>query len=995
MKKNESGHCIITLGKLVSLFGYLDKTGGIKQDSFIKVLLGNEAESIYFSKKGGGSISEGHRNKFINCTDNSVKRVQKDIFIAYFSKEQKKRGTDLIRHLAEVWKDTLDRNPLTPEEFKEKTGVLLNDSLMDPELFDGTILQDIREFVKSCRETMSRERQAEVLSILTVIAITRECSDRLPRWMLPSGYLAVEDTDYDKQIKEALEECRKAMEEERWTEAIGFLENLEKFETYPGSHLIGTQEDLKKHNAEVSILLSQAFRGRWNSLERTEEDGERAIGQLLVAAYDYGSVKAHMQLIREYICDDARLSASPFPYDSIECARECHELIKRYPSARMELGEAYWILYSLTRKGQYIPPDGEDESFFFQKAVEYDHKEAIREHNLARKVSLINGINKSNDLSCGIYYINEENDISDLIYKTKPGKWRQSFYKRDEWGNIEDDWTSSIGRQKHFLISDDYSKNLTELLYLLQQMKNKDEGLKDPFARVEFYLRGEEEKVAPFIDTAMSRMEDMVFPVHIIDEDKIASRVIARHPLFYPICRNTKDESALLTFVIIGSSKCCDWLLRESFWMMTFLDKSIMTRILLLAPDASKIEDRIKGRCSGMKPSFTANPDSRSGGEMAKSFPFIRTQDCEFASDRMFLEIEKALNEGKTYFAVDTGSDLDNAALAMQIREITISKWAERCATETQSNPVFPAIAFRCKNPDIAYLSRRTVILDENLGNRWVNNYALIPFGQLDRIYHWDALTRDLFYEISMNAHLQFDLGDDYDLSSVSDLERLKKSLKYFYRRTYNRDSSMSVCLSIPYRMYQGIAERADKSDDKSSNYSLKPFLPREPLNILDDEIFYSSTTFDRFTRKWNKEKKWMEEELFHEDPIDHNTVYTIDSPLYRLGAWEQERWNRWMISRGWNGVKNRNVIEAYYSEGSEQHQLYIGRIHPLINTFEEVGFLSKYLETLSKEKLDFQMKNISSLQSTVNILGMKWTRDVKEYFENIEIEDNAIYFRQ
>ena len=127
-----------------------------------------------------------------------------------------------------------------------------------------------------------------------------------------------------------------------------------------------------------------------------------------------------------------------------------------------------------------------------------------------------------------------------------------------------------------------------------------------------------------------------------------------------------------------------------------------------------------------------------------------------------------------------------------------------------------------------------------------------------------------------------------------------------------------------------------------------------------------------------------MEEELFHEDPIDHNTVYTIDSPLYRLGAWEQERWNRWMISRGWNGVKNRNVIEAYYSEGSEQHQLYIGRIHPLINTFEQVGFLSKYLGTLSKEKVDFQMKNISSLQSTVNILGMKWTRDVREYYKNL-----------
>ena len=86
------------------------------------------------------------------------------------------------------------------------------------------------------------------------------------------------------------------------------------------------------------------------------------------------------------------------------------------------------------------------------------------------------------------------------------------------------------------------------------------------------------------------------------------------------------------------------------------------------------------------------------------------------------------------------------------------------------------------------------------------------------------------------------------------------------------------------------------------------------------------------------------------------------------LAKWEHDRWNRFMISRGWKPASIEQM-RTYIAAGNRRQQLYIGRLHPCICPFEE-------LEQLELElKKSFRNTDIQNIRMTGLILTRQWTR--------------------
>ena len=167
-----------------------------------------------------------------------------------------------------------------------------------------------------------------------------------------------------------------------------------------------------------------------------------------------------------------------------------------------------------------------------------------------------------------IYYVNtdsEHNEQARLLRKTAPKGWSEMPWPlpgdgldgrypddRDRAWPPSEKWDTvgAQGGKKYFLLSDDREKNSQRIS--VSSSVGQENTPDEPVIPAAFYIRGQEEKISPFIDTALARMGSRIIPVQILDDDKIAARVLARHPLFYPIRSLRQNQQARLNFVVIG-----------------------------------------------------------------------------------------------------------------------------------------------------------------------------------------------------------------------------------------------------------------------------------------------------------------------------------------------------------------------------------------------------------------------------------------------------------
>lgn len=864
---------------------------------------------------------------------------------------------------------------------------LVNNCLMDASLISSEVpgIVQIRAFLEEYQQAQENNDRAEILTVVTILAATRGQWHKLPyATILPKEYKTREQLTDMSEFELRYLEAMDFYSEGDYQDALEKLENLElmnifslktKDETDEEIEDPSTKKRLELFNRKVVSLRCKVRRKlvRFNcETDEEREEMEESLRYDLEDAIDeYHSTEMMLVVAREYYEEQPY---SVFSTDESKCIELCKKIIDNYPEA-VECGEAAYMLSKLI----------EDVAFsdvYLKKAYDYSYDKAVREYKEKHAVSLTSTIDRSNNTSCGFYCFNEENVYSEFIKQSAPTEWNLVSFpvagnvftcnSDNMWKKINE----NVGNQRFFLISSDFERNLQELLHLLQTIKNNFNATSiDLTAKMnipfEFYIRGQEEKIGPFIDTALARIENVIIPVHIIDDDKMSARVLAQHPLFYSIRQLSENEAALLKFVVVGNTKVCEWLIREASWMLTFRNQKLKTEIIIIAPDADSVKDHIKFKCPDI--------DTTKLGITAKKAGY-ETEEC-------LRQIKGAIESGYAYFAVDIGSDIDNMSMATKIRECCIRKKIQSNADDVSDLPV---IVFHCNNADIANLSQGTVVINENWGNKWFNNYAVIPFGRIDSLYQWDSLTNHTLEQLSLNSHLQYYLQDGpaNENTTKKAKEDYHNALKDYYGRTYNRDSSLAVAMSLPYRLYQGIVDQGTNDAHR--------IIPPEPINILDPDTFYSEDTriiYADWIEKIGWEHGKFTEEI-EQDRMDsygsHEkymmTRFDAKSEVYQMAEWEQERWNRFMISRGWTSATTKQM-QFYFDAGNQSQQLYIGRMHPCIEDFGKLQDINdKYTAKKGKDK-GLHMSNITSIQRTEKLLTLHWVKKARALVEKNDVE--------
>ena len=617
---------------------------------------------------------------------------------------------------------------------------------------------------------------------------------------------------------------------------------------------------------------------------------------------------------------------------ALESAKHCYHVgldildIKRMDDAAI-LGETYFILYKCCKNTRFSIPDGMNADFYLAQSQKYKYPDAMEITLADRDLSLYElplcGISNVP----GICIVNEENDISNVLINTLPDKWTAKKFD----GTFSLD--SSVPH-RYFLCQKNTSSNYQDLLKILDHYK-RTWDIEDPYD-IEVFILGNENNLASLIDTAQTYMENRIIPIHIINQPKLAAEyLLAKHPLFYPVLDYPIEKEKMvpqtLNFVILGTTKCSEYLLRTAFWMMNFPKTMILPKISLVGRNTGKFLDSVISKCPGM------------AEEISEEYPSLETYKCEFFSKDLddyysseFDEyFEKLLISGeRLYFAIATEDDLTNFEIATALRERMIQFYVTNGQSIMLKN--LPPIAFQCKDFHIANMSQKLVVNVLNHGDSWYNNHAIIPFGLDTDIYGYNGLMENPIEHLAKCISLEYNnhsIPVDSTKITQSKKQELKSNLYDYYGKQYNKASSYAVALSLPYKLFNCI----------NNAHRVLP----AAWNITNGETYYNYDILSFMADKLR---------------------YLSEKTVLDIAKTEHDRWVRWMLSEGWLPASVDDIL-LYNKEGSEKHQLYIAKMHPCICDWDELENMENDLSVEKKEPVDFRSFDIKSAQKTEQIL--------------------------
>lgn len=528
---------------------------------------------------------------------------------------------------------------------------------------------------------------------------------------------------------------------------------------------------------------------------------------------------------------------------------------------------------------------------------------------------------------------------------------------------------------RFLLFDNDPEKNFRDFLYILDYIASFEKADRSDKAAVptpqwyktSIYIRVKESDYSALIDTAMQRLGDFPVRVFIIDDAKWAAQyLLYQHPLFKPLqyipAARLRNNPITLNFTIL-----CDqnidltcWLIREAYWLGCFHYDKITLSFHVISPHAMEIASKLRYDCPDI---FSKVPDYDSTSKVIldrNSFITVSsmTSDDVFSA-LMNCETPIVTNN---YYVVNVGKSVENLNFATKLREWTIRE-AVNSGGKLQNNAL-PFISFYCQDPEVAHLAQHLVVQNVTCGDQWFNNYNLVPFGTLTDRYSWVQLDGGYLEDVAESTHLQ------YCGTTPSDSQEKKlNQLKSYFSRSYNRDSSMAVALSMPYRLFQinvGKYGHIFSLDQPLST----DFSPKD-IDRLVETVTSALTASD--------------------------TRFAIKQELLR---YEHSRWMRWTISRGWKAASSEQVIH-YMKSGNPKHQLYIARLHGCICDLDMLPQLAQDLcdqaylvndaqadRYADKELLygavsftpkDFMRIDKSNIEATGDIIARKWMQSIEK----------------
>ena len=582
----------------------------------------------------------------------------------------------------------------------------------------------------------------------------------------------------------------------------------------------------------------------------------------------------------------------------------CEKIISRNPADEIR-AKACLILGRCCGDLHYKVPDNYSSAdAIFREAAFYGCSEA-EEQVISTDIIETESLSVSD--TKGTCIINQENDASFIISETIPDSWTL------ELSNAPYTKLQPYSLQRFALISDDYDKNIRDTLKILDSISKS--GFEISAWHVEIYIRCVEETAAPVIDTALNFMEEQgeekgrFVPVYIIDDAKRTAQLLyARHPLFYPLSFDySRGKMRTLNLVIISdnqNSNMCEWLVREAFWALTTIRKNVNTRITVLSPSAEKTGWKINNHCPGLSDFSYFNDEKKDKNKREISINDISFSPIHYITVNtdtraLFNELDKLVSANTSfYFIVDGGSDLKSLNLAVQIREWNIRENIHSYRIKKYAGQR-PVIAFYCSNPDYAKLSQKLLVQKNERRSDWFNDYGFITFGSLKERYSWNMLNGGIFETAAQCIHLKYSGINEENWDGYSGLDT-------YFNRIYNRDSSFSAAISLPYRLFEaGIIPKGWYIQDPNAYW-------------CQEQRHYLSEKFSR--------KKLQDKDL-----------------IYKLSRYEHSRWCCYMLSRGWMPATADETV-SYMNYRVPKHQLYIAKLHPCICSWSELKSLHKRL---------------------------------------------------
>ncbi len=541
---------------------------------------------------------------------------------------------------------------------------------------------------------------------------------------------------------------------------------------------------------------------------------------------------------------------------------------------------------------------------------------------------------------------------------------------------------------KYFLFDRNEEKNYTDLLKVLSYYKLN--GKADYPYDVEIYILGNSSQIGNLVDTAQQKMPGPIVPVHIINEERRSAQLLlAKHPLFFPVMEKLKHEEMpkpkTLHFVILGSDECAEYLAREASWMMTFPRDTIdiTPKITVVGHNSSVIQQHLLSKCPGLQDNeyMTASQHkNKNNGTISELYAAdlkaaIQCScriDAKYVPDYNSIEFEKflfgCLSSGETlYFAISLQDSMASLAAAISLREKIIQyciaakcdnrKMKDRDNTKYLNN--MPPIAFRCTDYNIAHMSKDLVVSKVDHGFSWYNNHMIIPFGTYYELYGWDHLTNNLAECLSQCIHMLYgtfanthcsearqsqkaSAGSNKPASSAGQgseadrehafLQKLRNNHKMdladYYKRQYNKDSSFSVALSMSYRLFcYWLILKSQKAQQGIVTKS------KEARQILSSLHSYDTNYTNGFFNLTNLNT------LADACSFLNKGDAAVAKIVNKIASWEHSKWINWMISEGWLPASIERV-RFYKKAGSSNNQLYIGKLHPALcswNRLKEV----------------------------------------------------------
>ena len=525
----------------------------------------------------------------------------------------------------------------------------------------------------------------------------------------------------------------------------------------------------------------------------------------------------------------------------------------------------------------------------------------------------------------GMYYLEEAEKVSFLPDGSDPVEWLWEAFPEilcaamddEEQRNIQDGLSvleavyllhekSSIFAGKNpaaAAAEDDTSKKsqqdwMDRLFYLFSD-------------RVKLYVLGNEDCAAPVFDSACSRLGDFYIPLYLCDPAKMASFwLLDRLPLFIPALQEHKKHkqhlsnsgSMRMDVAVFGDHPGIVQLCKDIIATAQIEDAERFPFSLTVVSEcADLLEEKFAAECPGIMapPKGTAvsepifirlRPESR-------LFQKLMTgQAVQGLSEEEKRSAEK-LHRSR-YLIVYTKEERRNLSLAMYLREWYL-----------KTDPSFrrlPFIAAYSENRIIAEQMKTLTAGSEKAGFSWYNNYGIEPFGTPKQLFSYNELVESRLEKCGLASHFSY-----YSFSAMGDRCRAEHD---YFSRAYNRDSSIMNALSLSYRLFSAGITFSDWHDYEEG-------VSREEL----------AQEFE----------KWLDEDSGPE--ADGN------QRLETLAMYEHGRWNRFMLSRGWMPASMEQML-AYIQRGNFRHQLYIGRLHPFICSWEQLGQAGDFPTGIQKE---------------------------------------------